>query len=226
MTTEILRLNLGFVNAYLLQGERGFVLVDTGLEFQRAKLVSEMRRNGAQPDALQLVILTHGDADHSGNCAWLQKEFGLRIAVHPGDRALVETGLQPERAAGTLVHGLFSALGRLGTRLRGSRPPAFRTFRPDLELADGQDLAPYGLDARVLHIPGHTKGSIAILTGDGRLIAGDTFANMFGSHGAPYVQDRGELAASIRRLQQLDARTILPGHGRPFPFRAIRGLRV
>jgi hydroxyacylglutathione hydrolase len=223
---EIQRLNLGFVNAYLLRGGKGFVLVDTGMEIQRAKLVSELRRSGASPEALQLVILTHGDPDHSGNCAWLQKNFSVKIAVHPDDRDQVETGVQPERSGGTFLHGALSAAGRIGTRLRGSRPPAFHPFHPDLDLADGQDLAPFGLEARVLHIPGHTRGSIAILTADGRLIAGDTFSNMFGSHAPPYIQDRAELNASIRRLQELNARRVFPGHGRPFPFHEIRGMRV
>jgi glyoxylase-like metal-dependent hydrolase (beta-lactamase superfamily II) len=52
------------------------------------------------------------------------------------------------------------------------------TFTSDLILEDGENLEGYGLKASILHLPGHTKGSIAILTEDGSLFAGDTFFNM------------------------------------------------
>jgi len=50
----------------------------------------------------------------------------------------------------------------------------FECFQPDLVMEDEQELADYGFAAKVLHTPGHTKGSIAILTDDGKLFVGDT----------------------------------------------------
>jgi glyoxylase-like metal-dependent hydrolase (beta-lactamase superfamily II) len=44
------------------------------------------------------------------------------------------------------------------------RHMSFEKFKPDLYLTDGQNMNAYGLDAQILHIPGHTKGSIGILT--------------------------------------------------------------
>jgi len=46
------------------------------------------------------------------------------------------------------------------------RPGEFDTFQPDVILEDQQNLSGYGLEATVLHLPGHTKGSIGILTAD------------------------------------------------------------
>ena len=46
-------------------------------------------------------------------------------------------------------------------------------FKPDIYLEDGQELSGYGCDARVVHIPGHTRGSIGVLTGGGDIICGD-----------------------------------------------------
>lgn len=40
--------------------------------------------------------------------------------------------------------------------------PEFQTFEPDLTLSDGQSLEEYGVDAKVLHVPGHTPGSIVV----------------------------------------------------------------
>jgi glyoxylase-like metal-dependent hydrolase (beta-lactamase superfamily II) len=51
---------------------------------------------------------------------------------------------------------------------------SLQKFKPDIFLRDGQDLGEYGFGAKIIHLPGHTKGSIGILTEEGDLFAGDT----------------------------------------------------
>jgi hydroxyacylglutathione hydrolase len=225
MASEILRINLGMVNAYLLRAGNGFILVDTGMPMHWRALEAELLRAGALPDKLSLVVITHGDLDHIGNCGRLQKQYGVRIAIHPGDREQVQNGEQLVRESGTPMGGVMRALGGIAARFqkRGASPA---TFAPDILLADKQSLSTVGLDATVLHAPGHTPGSIVLLTGDGRLLAGDTFANMFGSHAPPFIENRRQLRESIERLKRLDARTVYPGHGKPFPFEEIRNIRI
>jgi hydroxyacylglutathione hydrolase len=223
MATEILRINFGMVNAYLLRAGGGFVLVDTGMPMHWRKLEGELLRIGALPDKLNLVVITHGDIDHTGNCAKLQKQYHARIAVHPGDREQVQNGKQLVRDSGTPMGSVLRTLGRIAAIFsKQAAFPAFETFAPDILLSDGQSLAEYGSDVRVLHTPGHTKGSIVLLTGDGGLFAGDTFSNTFGSHASPYIQDRRELRNSIDKIKRLAAGTVYPGHGKPFPFEEIR----
>jgi hydroxyacylglutathione hydrolase len=227
MTSEIIRLNLGMVNAYLLRAMGGFILVDTGMPMHWRKLEAELLRAGALPERLSLVVITHGDIDHTGNCATLQKNHQARIAIHPGDREQVQSGKPLVRESGTPMGSVMRALGGIAARFqkRGALP-ALETFTPDILLADKQSLAAYGLDATVLHAPGHTPGSIVLLTGDGRLFAGDTFSNMFGSHTTPFIENRRQLRESIEMLKRLDARTVYPGHGKPFPFEEIRDIQI
>ncbi len=223
MATEILRLNLGMVNAYLLRAGGGFVLVDSGLPMHWRKLEAELLRAGALPGKLSLVVITHGDIDHTGNCAKLQKKYQAKIAVHPGDRDQVQSGRPLVRESGMPMGGMLRALGGIAARFqKQSAFPALETFAPDILLADKQSLAEYGLDATVLHVPGHTPGSIVLLTGDGQLFAGDTLSNMFGSHAAPYIENRRQLRESNEKIKRLDAVTVYPGHGKPFPFAEIR----
>ncbi|MGB7537826.1 MAG: MBL fold metallo-hydrolase [Anaerolineales bacterium] len=223
MASEILPLNLGMVNAYLLRAGEGFILIDTGMPMHWRRLEAELLRAGALPGKLKLVVITHGDIDHTGNCAKLQKKYRSRIAVHPGDREQVQSGKPLVRESGTPMGGLLRALGGIAARFqkRGASP-ALETFTPDVLLADQQSLGEYGLDATVLHTPGHTPGSIILLTGDGRLFAGDTFSNMLGLHATPYIENRRQLRESIDKIKQLDAGTVYPGHGQPFPFSEIR----
>jgi hydroxyacylglutathione hydrolase len=227
MATEIHRLNLGMVNAYLLRAGNGFILVDTGMPMHWRTLEAELLRSGALPGKLSLVVITHGDLDHTGNCGKLQKQYRVRIAVHPGDRDQVQNGKPLVRESGTPMGRVLLTLGGIAARFqkRGAFP-ASETFAPDILLADKQSLAAYGLDAAILHAPGHTPGSIVLLTGDGQLFAGDTFSNTFSSHAPPFIENRRQLRESIEMLKRLDAQTVYPGHGKPFPFKEIRNIQI
>jgi glyoxylase-like metal-dependent hydrolase (beta-lactamase superfamily II) len=89
---------------------------------------------------------------------------------------------------------------------------------PDLYVEDGYDLAEYGFDARVLHIPGHSKGSIGILTAAGDLFCGDLFENMGEPALNSIMDDLAAANASVERLKGFEIRTVYPGHGAPFPM--------
>jgi glyoxylase-like metal-dependent hydrolase (beta-lactamase superfamily II) len=85
----------------------------------------------------------------------------------------------------------------------------------DRELHDG-DVLDFGGGARVLSIPGHTRGSIAIhLPEHGVLLTGDTIANVGTLMLGTFNQDRAGTVASFRRLAELDVETACFGHGEP-----------
>jgi hydroxyacylglutathione hydrolase len=217
MIEEIRRINLGFVNAYLLKIDTGYILIDTGISQQWSHLESELLASAALPDQLKLVILTHGDFDHSGNCAELQRKYHLKIAMHTGDAGMVKAGMPAKRRS-------KSYSGKILVRLTGMMRGSFHKFQPDILLEDSQDLTGFGLDGRVIYTPGHTKGSIAILTTDGMLFPGDTVANRRKPASADYIQNELELDASLAKLKGLNARTVYPGHGEPFGFEKLASI--
>jgi glyoxylase-like metal-dependent hydrolase (beta-lactamase superfamily II) len=69
---------------------------------------------------------------------------------------------------------------------------------------------------QVLFIPGHSKGSIGILTANCDLFCGDLLWNMGRPEPQPNADDLADLTASIERLEGLQIRTIYPGHGKRF----------
>lgn len=83
---------LGSVNCYLIKTGVGFVLIDTGSSNQRAVLERELASMGCQSGNLKLIILTHGDFDHTGNAAYLRARFGAKIAMHADDSGMAERG--------------------------------------------------------------------------------------------------------------------------------------
>lgn len=211
MEQSILRIDMRFVNAYLLQAGDGFVLIDTGIGDVWTKLESELLSLGGLPERLKLVILTHGDMDHAGNCKKLQQKYGVSVAVHRGDLDMVSTGSSKPRSANTLT-------GKLMTWMASRMKDTSGCFEPNLYLEDGQSLQEFGLDAVVIHTPGHTPGSISILTTAGDLIVGDTLSNRRTPKTADLFENEKELKASLIKLRGLKANRVYPGHGKPFPF--------
>ena len=221
MTSQPQTIDLGFVNAYLLAIEDGFILVDTGMRNQRARLEKALAMAGCTPGRLRLIVATHGDIDHTANCAYLRTEFRAPVAMHAGDASMVEQADWPKRKVTSSSLRLMHTIMRLTgvTRRMGA---GFERFTPDFELVEGQSLESHGLAATVLHIPGHTPGSVALALADGGLICGDTVENRGGLHPTRIVDEEAQLHASLERLLALDLGTVHPGHGSPFSWEQFR----
>lgn len=222
MSQEIQSIRLGRTNCYLVKAGSDQMLVDTGFPFQRSKLEEELEKQGCKPGNLRLIVVTHGDIDHTGNCAYLREKYGVEIAMHEGDTEMcMKDGITRDRgkmpadfplplmvlwlARGFLAFGL----GQLAWR----KP--FDRFEPDLLLEEGQSLEEYGFEAKILHTPGHSKGSVSVLTKDGNLICGDAFSNAWGR----IINSTDE--GGLERLVELGVETFYPGHGRPFSMERL-----
>jgi hydroxyacylglutathione hydrolase len=219
--SQITTIRSSDANCYLIGGQTGYVLIDSGYSTTRAALMENLARAGCTAGLLKLVILTHGDIDHAGNAAYLQRAYGVPIAMHPADVRLVEDGLEPNKTCRSIVLKVMLALAALSHR--DVSMATFERFTPDILLGEDADLTPFGLDAQVLYLPGHTAGSIGILTAAGDLFAGDTLMN------APrrlilsgWAEDHGQLERSVERLMETHMRTVYPGHLKPFSMDVFR----
>jgi hydroxyacylglutathione hydrolase len=106
------------------------------------------------------------------------------------------------------------------------KPGPFDTFEPDIYVEDEQSLSQYGLDAKIVYLPGHTKGSIGILTSDGDLFCGDLMGSMMGRPSLEFfIDDMAAAKASLERLRRLRVGTVYPGHGKLFMFERVRRSR-
>ncbi len=225
MASNITTISLGGVNCYLLKSPDGFALVDTGFSNRRAQLVRALEDAGCLPGSLNCILLTHGDLDHAGNAAFLREKYRTKILMHREDAGLVEQGdptynrkEKPDRL--TFIGRLVIGLGGLMSSLDKTSP--FDPFTPDAFVEDGDHLGDYGLDARVLHLPGHSRGSIAILTADGQLFCGDLLWNMRSPGVHFLVDDSTAHAASVEKMRAAQASLIYPGHGAPFEWSQMK----
>jgi glyoxylase-like metal-dependent hydrolase (beta-lactamase superfamily II) len=197
-------------NSYLLKTDAGYHLIDTGIAKKRGQLEKQLEEAGCRLGDLKLIIITHGHLDHMGNAAYLKDRCGAKVAMHRGDLKMVETGDMFADAGGgatiRLVGFLMKALGLSD----------YEKFTPDIYVEDGQDLSPFGLKAIVMHTPGHSNGSISVLTEEGDLFCGDLFNNSGKPVRASLVQDAGQLEASVQKVKALGDVKVYPGHGKPF----------
>ena len=204
-----LPLGMGSVNCYLLRAREGFVLVDTGAPNARARLHRMLEDSGCLPGKLNLILITHGDFDHAGNAAQLRRALGGQIGMHADDARMAEIGdmFVNRSRPNAILRVLVPLLIGFGKAER---------FSPDVLLEDGTALAEYGLDARVIGLPGHSKGSIGILTADGNFFCGDLLESTKEPGPGSIMDDRQAALASMARLRELKIRMIYPGHGVPF----------
>lgn len=229
MKEEIIRIDLSGVNCYLVKAGDGFVLCDTGghmvmdKEFtnRREQLERELEKVGCQPGKLKLIVLTHGDCDHVANAAYIREKYKVKIAMHSDDLRLVENPtidvfMESFRYKSFIFKIVFKLMKKTIKKVTLKTLEHFEKFTPDILLNEDFDLSEYGLNAKVLHVPGHTAGSVCVLTSEGNLIAGDTFSNMNKPDTAPNAYDFKTLTAGVSRLKDMDIRTIYPGHGIPF----------
>jgi len=202
------------VNCYLVSDSSGFILIDTAMRRQRASVEKALERAGCTPGKLRLILLTHGDFDHCANAAYFRKKYGAKIAMHCDDVGMPRDGnmFYNRKAPNPIMKAIFGLIVAL--------PKADR-FEPDISLKDGDDLTSYGLNARVVELPGHSRGNIGVLTPEGDLFCGDLLGNLKKPELWSLIDDQSAAAASLEKLKRLPITTVYPGHGKPFPFEAL-----
>ena len=178
-------------NCYIVgsEKERVGMVIDPGDD--AARILKEVEALGLK---IKLIVLTHGHGDHTGAAAKVKETTGAKLAIHPGDIALLKNKM------------LSSMLG-----LRYNSVP-----EPDILLNEGDVLEVGELRFKVIHTPGHSQGGICIL-GEGVLFSGDTlFQYSIGRTDLPEAGgDYEAIVNSIQRKLMIldDSIIVYPGHG-------------
>jgi glyoxylase-like metal-dependent hydrolase (beta-lactamase superfamily II) len=217
----IYRLTNGVSNFYLVEEQGKAVLVDAGIpgdwkRFNRA--IDRLNRPIADVEA---ILLTHAHSDHTGFAERARKEANRTIWIHQADAEAARTGKPGKRDAGMRPY-LFRAetYRTLFTLLPGGGARMVPIAQVST-FADGEQLDLPGRPT-VIHAPGHTAGSSAILfpsrsvlcTGDS-LVMRNPLTGRLGPQVAPAAlnADTSQALESLQRLGQVSAELVLPGHG-------------
>lgn len=217
IATGLHRIGSDTVNSYLVVDGGGVTIIDAGLPGYWKLLNSELARLKLTLDDVRALILTHGDTDHIGFAARLDREKGIAAYLHPADadRARLEVK-KPNSGWGPVKIGPLAGFLWYSARHGGLRIRAAGKLQ---SVEDGQVLDVPG-SPRIIHVPGHTPGSVAVhVPAVDALFLGDTMTTrsvLTGAKGpkpAPFTLEPKQALASLGRIDQVDATWVLPGHG-------------
>lgn len=177
-------------NLYLLTADKGSdaIVVDPSLES-----AGVLRAIASRGLVVKRILLTHAHIDHILMAKPFRDATGAEVWLHEGDRTLYELG--PVQAE------------QMGLAWPGTAPI-------DHWMTDGEEVGIPGIEAKAIHTPGHSPGSVTFVTPEG-LIAGDVlFRESVGRVDLP-GGDWETLVHSIRgRLFPFPRGTAVhPGHG-------------
>jgi glyoxylase-like metal-dependent hydrolase (beta-lactamase superfamily II) len=194
---------------YLLLGNN-LALVDSGMPGSEETILAYISGLGRGGEDLTRLIVTHNHLDHVGSLAALKQHSGAQVVAHRAEAPFV-TG---EEVAPLPQSGMM----RLVFRLVAPLMPRAVPVGVDVTVQDGEHLDLLG-GATVVHVPGHTPGSIALhFPSERLLICGDVIDHRGGRLGPPpkpFTADMDQAMASIRRLAELEFDVLCPGHGAP-----------
>lgn len=222
---DVFRLGSHLFNCYLVREGDRFTLVDGGLPGYWSHLTDTLSALGATVRDVEAVLITHAHLDHVGFADRVRKESGARIFLHSADQARARRGGAQLPPTGLLLNAWRRHPSQLlfhATRYGVFSAPPIHDFTP-VDRADTLDV-PGG--PTVLHVPGHTPGSVAYwFTGSRALLAGDALVtiDMFSGR-APRPQltpwgtnsDPGAAMKSLERFEGLGEAVLLTGHGDPW----------
>ena len=167
------------------------VLIDTGAGLSFDTIISNIKALDFDPKNIKAVIVTHAHIDHIGSLCMFKETYGMQVIAHEMDTVSIEEGIN----TGAAAYGV-----------------EYRPCTVDLKITEPQATLSFNKYELVLvHISGHTPGSIAIyLDIEGSRV-------LFGQdiHG-PYVPEwgaeRDKAKQSLQKLIDLNADILCEGH--------------
>ncbi|MGE4427211.1 MAG: MBL fold metallo-hydrolase [Solirubrobacteraceae bacterium] len=214
-------------NAWAVAAGDGIVLFDTGMHQpgSMAHLERAMDMVHLRPELVRQIVITHAHVDHCGQTTPIVLRTGAPVWGHPAHDHLTKWLTDPDgywarRMEVALQCGVPEDPVREASKaLRHDDLGIAGAFSPDHDLVDGTvidtDLGPFV----TVETPGHAPSHVCLYNADRRmLVSGDHLlgrVSLYFDYG--YTDDPvGEFLASLDRIEALDARLVLSGHGRTF----------
>lgn len=218
-------LPMGMINAFLVTGPGGNILVDSGRPNSEERFGRVLNQQGLTWRDIDLIVITHAHADHAGSAFKLQQLCQAPLVAHEADLPYYHQ----EKAMTYCPTSRFASFFlKTGIPLK-----PYEKFTPDILLKgnDTLDLAAWGVNGTVYSTPGHTEGSISVALSNRSALAGDLVASgillggiMAKDRARPpvYEDNAQQVAGELNRLLDKGMETFYLGHGGPLSSREVR----
>jgi glyoxylase-like metal-dependent hydrolase (beta-lactamase superfamily II) len=184
-------------------------IVDAGLMAKGVYKIQAIQKLGMKLSDIKRFIMTHTHLDHIGCLREIREKIPhAELWIHEEEANPIERG--DERG----IYGM-EMFRSMCQNQYGLKSGDFK-FKVDRKLKGGEKLEMGGMTWEVLHIPGHSAGSIALYDRNhkvlipGDVVYADYAIGRFDLHGA----DGQVLKDSLLRLAELEVEVLLPGHNR------------
>ncbi len=214
------------INLYLIRLDRGYLLIDCGMDTEESftALESALRRIGVSWSGIRTVVLTHMHPDHIGLAPRIRELSGATFLMHEAEAAHLDSLEHIERRL-PYLHEAYTRCGvPVELQLEMDRSFAFirkslHEFIPDRLLQGGERIDSAIGPLLVVHTPGHSPGHICLhAPKDGLLFSGDHILNSITPNISwhPGGDALGDYLESLDCVRILEIERVLPSHGEPF----------
>jgi len=213
------------VNVYVLRGDDGLVLVDSGWAIPEARetLVAGLDELGSTLTDVKEFLVTHVHRDHYQQAVTLRQELGMQVSLGAGERASLELLRTPgRRPLEQQVHDLRKlGAGKLAdfveAHLKDAKTDELEWALPDVWLTEST--LPVGeRTLEVVETPGHTRGHVVFHDlAASLLFAGDhvlpTITPSIGFEPVLSPDPLGDFLGSLAKVRARPDAKLLPAHG-------------
>jgi len=199
-------LSAGMAVVHIIETATSLYVIDAGWPGNQQHLYKKIRE---LKKPVRFIFITHGHFDHYGSAAALRRLTGAPILIHEAD-------------AGAMAHAksFLGHIRSLGYFAAMMLPVGELILRPehtraDIVLKGGERLDKFGLDAVVIHIPGHTPGSCCLLINDSIAFVGDMISRGPSPYSQRYFASNWNMVAqSLETLKRISPLLSFYGHGK------------
>ncbi len=172
------------------------IVIDPGMPDVSLELADLLTKHRLKPVG---TLLTHGHLDHTFSVVPICDGYGIPAYIHSEDRNLL---LDPAAAVSAEFAEMLAAM-------------TFTEPKLVKELKSGEEFDLVGLKIKVIHSPGHTRGSLMFLVDGQTLLSGDVlFAGSIGRTDLPTGSNEDMQKTLSKKVLTLnDEIRVLPGHG-------------
>jgi hydroxyacylglutathione hydrolase len=205
---RIIQVLSGRSNVFLINNGLINILVDTSPAFMWKNLQKKL--NLLNVKKIDLLILTHSHFDHAGNASSIREKYKTRVLINRSEAEYLTSGdnIPP---TGTNLFSRFLVRNFIKQFEKTAR---YEPCTADVLADDGYELSEYGLNAYLMHTPGHTTGSMSVIIDNEIALVGDTMFGIFpGSVFPPFASDINQLFSSWKKLLTTECRLFIPSHG-------------
>lgn len=212
-------------NNYIIKGDKACLLIDAGMGDKYDSFKKRIEKKGINMRDIKYVLLTHHHSDHNAYLNPLREEYGTKIIVHKNEVEDLKNG---RNKLGTYRQTVMINLTRklLANLIKPDFDPVVIGDNDIVIKDDDNDLLrnELGIDAKIIHTPGHTMGSISVVMNDIAFV-GDSVMNFIVSSPYPMLyEDETLVFKSWKKLIDNGVRFVYPAHGDKLPVTKLKKL--